>query len=363
MTFIQKSYLRAMIFSTTYLPKFSLPAMGGYRYFFNGQEADNEVFGEGSLHAFEYRMHDTRIGRFWSVDPLAAKFPWWSTYQFAGLMPTWYRELEGLEPLTNGNYYGQGAIASVRDDDNKPVPNTENQYWVWNDNAWNKVEVAVVYETLRQVFRNANPSLLRRAEIEVNLQGSTFGINTIEAICHFFSQAGHESAGFTNVEESFNYSDERLAKVFNGYFYLGESVDGKYDATKYGRTKEHPADEEGIANIVYSNRMGNGENEGYLYKGRGVIQLTGKSNYRAFSHYINTTFSNSSVDFVTSPQLVVTDQYAVLSAMWFFQKNVINKIDIQNASVEEVTKKVNGGKNGLKDREQKYEQLKNIIKQ
>jgi putative chitinase len=94
-----------------------------------------------------------------------------------------------------------------------------------------------------------------------------------------------------------------------------------------------------------------------------VIQLTGKSNYRAFSHYINTTFSNSSVDFVTSPQLVVTDQYAVLSAMWFFQKNVINKIDIQNASVEEVTKKVNGGKNGLKDREQKYEQLKNIIKQ
>ena len=72
---------------------------GGYRYFFNGQEADNEVLGEGALHAFEYRMHDTRIGRFWSVDPLAGDYPYWSTYQFAGLMPTWYEELEGLEPV------------------------------------------------------------------------------------------------------------------------------------------------------------------------------------------------------------------------------------------------------------------------
>ena len=56
---------------------------GGYRYFFNGQEADNEVLGDGALHAFEYRMHDTQIGRFWSVDPLAGKFPWNSTYAFA----------------------------------------------------------------------------------------------------------------------------------------------------------------------------------------------------------------------------------------------------------------------------------------
>ena len=74
---------------------------GGYRYSFNGQEADDEVYGEGTLHAFEYRMHDTRIGRFWSVDPLAGDYPYWSTYQFAGLMPTWYEELEGLEPATS----------------------------------------------------------------------------------------------------------------------------------------------------------------------------------------------------------------------------------------------------------------------
>ena len=86
--------------------------MGGYRYFFNGQEADNEVFGEGALHAFEYRMHDTRIGRFWSVDPLAGKFPWNSTYAFAENMPIWARELEGLEADTA--YSGSGWGHDIR---------------------------------------------------------------------------------------------------------------------------------------------------------------------------------------------------------------------------------------------------------
>ena len=73
---------------------------GGYRYFFNGQEADIEVLGEGALHAFEYRMHDTRIGRFWSVDPLAGKFPWNSVYAFAENRVVDGRELEGLEYIS-----------------------------------------------------------------------------------------------------------------------------------------------------------------------------------------------------------------------------------------------------------------------
>jgi RHS repeat-associated protein len=72
---------------------------GRYRYFFNGQEGDAEVYGQGGLHAFEYRMHDTRIGRLWSVDPLAGKFPWNSTYAFAENSPIGFMELEGLEKL------------------------------------------------------------------------------------------------------------------------------------------------------------------------------------------------------------------------------------------------------------------------
>lgn len=72
-----------MISTTTYQQSSLRSSNGGYRYFFNGQESDGEVYGEVGLHAFEYRMHDTSTGRFWSVDPLAGKFPWNSTYAFA----------------------------------------------------------------------------------------------------------------------------------------------------------------------------------------------------------------------------------------------------------------------------------------
>ena len=101
-------YMPAVNTYTDYYP-FGYPMswrsfdMGGYRYFFNGQEADNEVLGEGALHAFEYRMHDTRIGRFWSVDPLAGKFPWNSTYAFAENSPIGFLELEGLETVRFGS--------------------------------------------------------------------------------------------------------------------------------------------------------------------------------------------------------------------------------------------------------------------
>ena len=92
----------------TYPPKFPLPAMGGYRYFFNGQEADNEVLVEGGLHAFEYRMHDTRIGRFWSVDPLAGDYPMLTPFQFASCSPVLLVDVEGLEGIENtpGNMEG-----------------------------------------------------------------------------------------------------------------------------------------------------------------------------------------------------------------------------------------------------------------
>ena len=98
-----------MIFSTTYPPKSPRPAIGGYRYSFNGQEADNEVLVAGALHAFEYLMHDTRIGRFWSVDPLAGKFPWNSTYAFAENQVVEGRELEGLEVYYITTEFGSAA--------------------------------------------------------------------------------------------------------------------------------------------------------------------------------------------------------------------------------------------------------------
>ena len=114
---------------------YPLPAprsdLGRYRYFFNGQESDAEAYGSGNLHAFEYRMHDTRIGRFWSVDPLAGMFPWNSTYAFAENRVVDGRELEGLEwnpnkPLTTTNE--QISIQVVSASDNTNVATT-NDSW------------------------------------------------------------------------------------------------------------------------------------------------------------------------------------------------------------------------------------------
>jgi len=98
--------------------------IGGYRYFFNGQEGNNEVFGEVALHAFEYRMHDARLGRFWSVDPLAAKYPWNSTYAFCENTPIWARELEGLEKWitqTSQLTFGPYSLEYVTENNYRPL--------------------------------------------------------------------------------------------------------------------------------------------------------------------------------------------------------------------------------------------------
>ena len=100
-----------MIPTATYPPHRSRYYNGGYRYFFNGQEADNEVLGDRALHAFEYRMHDTRLGRFWSVDPLAGKFPWNSVYAFAENQVVEGMELEGLEVVFNTSEFGSAVGA------------------------------------------------------------------------------------------------------------------------------------------------------------------------------------------------------------------------------------------------------------
>ena len=97
-----------MIHTATYPPKFPLPAMGGYRYFFNGQEADNEVFGEGGFQNYGFRMYDTRIARFWGVDPLTKDYPMLTPFQFASCSPVLLVDVEGLEGIENtpGNMEG-----------------------------------------------------------------------------------------------------------------------------------------------------------------------------------------------------------------------------------------------------------------
>jgi putative chitinase len=163
-----------------------------------------------------------------------------------------------------------------------------------------------------------------------------FELNTPLRLAHFLAQAGHESGGFKAVTENLNYGAKGLLGVFKKYF----PTEAK--ALQYERKPEK------IANLVYGSRMGNGAEttgEGYKFRGRGYIQLTGKDNYKAFDAVVTESI-------VDNPDLVAT-KYPLLSAAWFFHKNGLHKLADNGASdavVTQITKRVNGGTIGLADR-------------
>jgi putative chitinase len=167
---------------------------------------------------------------------------------------------------------------------------------------------------------------------------------------HFFAQTAHETGGFKAFSENLNYSADGLNKIFPKYF-----KNAGRDANAFARNPEK------IANVVYASRMGNGDiasGDGWKYRGRGALQLTGKSNYEAFAKYLG----NDEV--LTNPDSVAT-KYAFESAMFFFERNKLWAIcdkGINDAAILELTKRINGGTHGLEDRKTKtykyYEYVK-----
>lgn len=174
-----------------------------------------------------------------------------------------------------------------------------------------------------------------------------FNITTPLRLAHFLAQCGHESGGFKAVQENLNYSSDGLKKIFPKYFpgTLSES---------YARNPEK------IASRVYGGRMGNGDEstkEGFKFRGRGFIQLTGKQNYTNFAKFIGE-------DTVTNPDLVAT-KYPLASAAFFFDSNKLWSIcdkGADDATVTAVTKRVNGGTIGLADRIKHFNEYYNLLK-
>ena len=174
-----------------------------------------------------------------------------------------------------------------------------------------------------------------------------FNITNNLRLAHFLSQCGHESGGFKAVSENLNYSADGLKKIFGKYFpgNLNES---------YAKQPEK------IASRVYGNRMGNGDEaskEGYKFRGRGYIQLTGKANYTKFTQFIGE-------DCVSNPDLVAT-KYPLASAAFFFDSNKLWAIcdkGADDATVTSVTKRVNGGTLGLSDRIKHFKEYYNLLK-
>jgi putative chitinase len=175
-----------------------------------------------------------------------------------------------------------------------------------------------------------------------------FELNTSLRLAHFLAQAGHESGGFKLVKENLNYGAKGLLGVFKKYFPT------QAKAALYERKPEK------IANLVYGNRMGNGveaSGDGFKFRGRGYIQLTGKDNYKAFDSAVPENI-------IDNPDLVAT-KYPLLSAAWFFHKNSIHKIADEGASdatVTRVTKRVNGGTIGYPDRLKHFKEYYNLLK-
>ncbi len=173
-----------------------------------------------------------------------------------------------------------------------------------------------------------------------------FNINTTLRLSHFLSQCSHESGNFKMVTENLNYSKDGLLKIFPKYFpgNLSES---------YARNPEK------IASRVYGGRMGNGDEttkEGWKYRGRGYLQITGKENYKKLGDFLG-------VDLVKNPELVES-KYPLMSAAFFFNNNKLWTICDKGSTddvVTQVTKKVNGGTNGLDHRLQEFKKIFKIL--
>ncbi|WP_196140699.1 LysM peptidoglycan-binding domain-containing protein [Aliikangiella sp. G2MR2-5] len=237
-----------------------------------------------------------------------------------------YKEIAELNNLDNPDELKIGQVLKIRVADS-------------TSSSGDKVTAtgngqSITLEQLSQIAENSNKETLHTYIEPLNRQMQKFKINTPLRCAHFLAQLAHESGCFNYKEENLNYSAEALQKVFNKYFPTEEL------AQQYARQPEK------IASRVYANRMKNGDEasgDGWKYRGRGLIQLTGKDNYSRFTQTMK-------IDFVNNPDWVADNpDYSVAAACWFWCDKNLNKAADKDDLLN-ITKRINGGTNGLDDR-------------
>lgn len=201
----------------------------------------------------------------------------------------------------------------------------------------------VTLEQLSKIFPKTKKEVLSLYVDPLNQVFDKYGFDNILSIRVFIAQIGHESGGFNFVRENLNYSELGLLKIFKKYF-------NSETAKEYARNPEK------IANRVYANRMGNGpesSGDGWKFRGRGLIQITGKNNYIALAKFLKMTIDDT-IKYLETPE------GAVVSAAWFFcANNLID--DAKKGAVTTTTKKINGGTHGLTNRIDIFKRSKNIL--
>jgi putative chitinase len=191
-------------------------------------------------------------------------------------------------------------------------------------------------------IKNLEKTLPESVFRQLDLLVSKYEMNTINRMSHFLAQCAHESGNWRVTRENLNYSAAGLLGVFPRYF-------TQATAAQYARKPQM------IASRVYANRMGNGDEasgDGWKFRGRGFIQLTGKNNYTAFNKTVPK-------DVIESPELV-EGEYALESAAWFWTTNNLNQLS-DTGTVQQVTRRVNGGLNGIADRLEKFAKYKALL--
>jgi putative chitinase len=201
----------------------------------------------------------------------------------------------------------------------------------------------ITHEQLCSFFEDTDEEWLKEFVEPLNNAFEEFEINTPQRIAMFLAQVGHESGGLSVFSENLNYSGDRLKQIFPKYF-------------KTVNPAEYAKNPEKIANRVYASRMGNGDEasgDGFRFRGRGAIQLTGRTNY-------TTCGADLEVDLVNNPDWLEEPEGAIRSAAWFWDSRDLNQW-ADKGDVVTVTKKINGGTIGLEDRKELYEEALEIF--
>ena len=264
------------------------------------------------------------------------------------------KKLQAKLGLAADGHFGPGTEAKVKE---WQAANGLSADGLVGDGTWAKMFGSAAPAAPAAPVASVAPSDFKLANLKGHIPDSViaqipdtaakFGITTPLRLAHLLAQASHESGHFKAVTENLNYSADGLKKIFPKYFpgNLNES---------YARNPQK------IANKVYSSRMGNGDEasgDGFRYRGRGFLQTTGKSNYADFNKIVED-------DVLANPDLVAT-KYALASAAFFFQKNRLWAICDQGSTDQIVTlvsKRVNGGTIGLKERLSEFKKFYNLLK-
>ncbi len=202
----------------------------------------------------------------------------------------------------------------------------------------------ITLSQLAAIFETTPKATLTNFVDPFNKTFEVFDITSMARQCAFLAQVGHESANLTATVENLNYSQQGLLKIFGKYFKTEAA------AARYARKPEL------IASCVYANRMGNGDEaskDGWTYRGRGLIQLTGKNNYVAFAKFRKESLEDT-VTYMSTPE------GAAMSAGWFWSNNGLNVLADQGRFTD-ITRRINGGVNGMADRQALWGKAKKTL--